>query len=175
MNPIHTGRLIIRRLTLDDAPFIFRLLNEPSFIKNIGDKKIKTLEDAVKDMKKGPLSSYKKNGFGLNCVVLKETEESIGMCGLIKRPELDDVDLGYAFLPEFGSRGYAIEAARAMQAYGYNQLSLSCLAAIVNEDNPGSIRLLEKLGFKYKKDIYYPKADADVQLYMSNNPDVAAD
>src|SRR6185503_13067540 len=109
MNILETERLQIRQLSREDAPFILQLVNEPSFIQNIGDRGVRTLADANSYILNGPVASYARNGFGLYLVVLKETNESIGMCGLIKRAGLDDVDIGYAFLPKFWSKGYAVE------------------------------------------------------------------
>ena len=92
MNSLATEHLLIRQLAADDAPFILQLLNEPSFIQNIGDRNVRTISDAEKYIESGPAASYVRNGFGLCLVRLKESGESIGMCGLIKREALDDVD-----------------------------------------------------------------------------------
>ena len=100
MNVLETERLLLRQFSAEDAGFILELLNEPSFIQNIGDRGIRTLADAASYITNIPIASYAKNGFGLYAVILKETNELIGMCGLIKRESLDDVDIGYAFLPE---------------------------------------------------------------------------
>lgn len=163
---LETKRLALRHFTFDDAPFILRLLNEPSYLKNIGDKKIRTLENARKDyILTGPMDSYKKNGFGLYCVELKESKAIIGTCGLIKRPVLDDVDIGYAFLPEFWSKGYGTEAVAGVLAYTHKSFDIKRIAAIVNSDNGGSIHLLEKLGFAYQKMIFLPEAQKEVKLY----------
>ena len=114
MTVLETERLILRQFTTDDAGFILEQLNEPSWIQNIGDRKIRTLDDARAYIVNGPRASYEKNGFGLWLIVLKETGESIGMCGLIKRDGLEDVDIGYALFPRFWSRGYAHEAAASV-------------------------------------------------------------
>jgi RimJ/RimL family protein N-acetyltransferase len=92
-----TERIVVRQFELSDAPFIVRLLNDDLFIRYIGDKNIRTQEDAINYLKTGPMASYKKHGFGLNLVCLKETHTPIGMCGLLKRDELESPDLGYAF------------------------------------------------------------------------------
>jgi RimJ/RimL family protein N-acetyltransferase len=164
MNILETERLALRQFTADDAPFILELVNEPSFIQNIGDRGVRSLEDAVKYIENGPVTSYARNGFGLYLVQLKESGESIGMCGLIKRPALDDVDIGYAFLPKFWSKGYAVEAALAVkeQARG---LGLKRLVAIVDPANQGSIRVLEKLGMKFEKMIRLSADDIDLKLF----------
>jgi RimJ/RimL family protein N-acetyltransferase len=164
MNILETERLALRQFTPDDAPFIFELVNEPSFIQNIGDRGVRSLEDAKRYIEMGPVSSYVRNGFGLYLVQLKETGESIGMCGLIKRPTLDDVDIGYAFLPKFWSKGYAVESALAVREQA-RQLGLKRLVAITNPDNDGSIRVLEKIGMKFEKMVRLAADDIDLKLF----------
>lgn len=164
MESIHSDRLLLRPLELGDAGFIFELVNEPSFIQNIGDRGVRTLADAEKYIEIGPLASYAKNGFGLMAVTLKETEEPIGMCGLIKRDALDDVDIGYAFLPTFWSKGYAIEAARAVMGTA-KALGLKRVVAIVDPVNVGSIRVLEKLGMTFEKMIRLSAEDIELKLF----------
>ena len=165
MKILETERLIIRQLSKDDAEFIFELLNEPSFIRNIGDRNIRTLDDACAYIVNGPVASYAKNGFGLWLVVLKETNESIGMCGLIRRESLENVDIGYALLPKFWSKGYAVEAARAVKEYAKDVVRLERLVAIVDPTNEGSIRLLEKLGLRYEKMVRLSADDIDLKLF----------
>jgi RimJ/RimL family protein N-acetyltransferase len=162
---LETDRLILRELTPDDAEFIFELLNEPSFIQNIGDRNIRTLDDAGAYIVNGPVASYAKNGFGLYLVVLRETGESIGMCGLIRRDGLEDVDIGYALLPRFWSRGYAVEAARATKAYAKEVIGLKRIVAIVDPANEGSIRVLEKIGLRYEKMVRLSADDIDLKLF----------
>ena len=96
MNTLETERLALRHLAAGDAEFLIELLNDPSFIRNIGDRGVRTVQDAHAYVQNGPAASYAKNGFGLDLVILKDTGEPIGLCGLIKRPTLDDVDIGYA-------------------------------------------------------------------------------
>jgi RimJ/RimL family protein N-acetyltransferase len=162
---LETERLILRQFTDDDAPFILELLNEPSFIQNIGDRKIRSLDGAKIYIKNGPATSYAQNGFGLYRVELKETGEAIGMCGLIKRPGLDDVDIGYAFLPRFWSRGYALEAARGVKQHAYDVIGLKRIVAITNPDNFASIRVLEKIGMTFEKMIKLPNDDMELKLF----------
>jgi RimJ/RimL family protein N-acetyltransferase len=114
LNVIETERLLLRKLSLDDAGFIVELLNEPSFLQFIGDKGVRSLDDARAYIQQGPMAMYEQHGFGLFLTALKEGNEPIGMCGLIKRESLPDVDIGFAFLPAFWSRGYALEAATAV-------------------------------------------------------------
>ena len=166
MNILETERLTLRQFTADDAPFILELVNEPSFIQNIGDRGVRSLADAVKYIETGPVTSYARNGFGLYLVQLKESGESIGMCGLIKRETLGDVDIGYAFLPKFWSKGYAVEAALAVKEQG-RSLGLKRLVAIVDPANQGSIRVLEKLGMKFEKMIRLSADDIELKLFAT--------
>lgn len=143
-----TERLIIRPFTREDAPFILRLLNEPSFIENITDKGVRTLDQAVDYLAQGPWASYAAHGHGLWMVQHRATGTPMGMCGLIKRDTLPELDLGYAFVPEFWGLGYASEAAEACVAWGRDTMGLRSLLAIVSPGNTASIRLLQGLGFQ---------------------------
>src|SRR5580700_8038038 len=125
-----TERLILRRLSTDDDAFILELLNEPSFLQNIGDRGVRTLEDARGYILKGPVASYERFGFGLFLVALKETAVPLGICGLLKRDALEDVDIGFAFLPRFWSQGYAFESAAAVMAFGREALGIRRVVAI---------------------------------------------
>jgi len=142
-------RLIIRKFNLNDAKFILRLLNDKSFIKGIGDKKIKSIDDAMTYLTKGPIESYEKNGFGLYMVQLKESNEPIGMCGLLKRDELEFPDLGYAFLPDFFGKGYAYESAKLILREAIDNGVARNISAVTFPDNIRSNRLLQKLGFDF--------------------------
>lgn len=150
MHIAETDRLIIRWFTLDDAPFIFNLLNEPSWQQYIGDMKIETIEAAQNYLKRSPLDMYQRFGFGLYGVEEKQTQQLIGMCGLIKREALADVDLGFALLSQFHRQGYTFEAATAVLAYAQTTLQLPRVVAITAPDNIASISLLEKLGFRFE-------------------------
>ena len=165
---LETERLLLRQLTTEDAKFILELLNEPSFIKNIGDRGVRTTTDAHSYILNGPVTSYIKNGFGLYLVNLKATDESIGMCGLIKRDTLEDVDIGYAYLPRFWSKGYAVEAARAVKEYAKNVIGLKRIVAITDPENVGSIRVLEKIGLKFEKMVKLSEDDIDLKLFAAN-------
>jgi RimJ/RimL family protein N-acetyltransferase len=162
---LETERLILRNMTTDDAKFILELVNEPSFIQNIGDRHVRTMEDACAYILNGPVKSYEKNGFGLWAMVLKETNEPIGMCGLIKRDTLDDVDIGYALFPKFWSKGYAVEAARATKQYAKDIAGLKRLVGIVDPTNQGSIRVLEKIGLRYEKMVQLSADDIELKLF----------
>jgi len=165
---LETERLSLRHLSTDDAPFILELLNDPSFIKNIGDRGVRTMPDAEAYILKGPAVSYEKNGFGLYLVILKETGESIGICGLIKRDTLDDVDIGYAFLPKFWSKGYAVESAIAVMGYGQKVMGLKRILAITIPENQGSIHVLEKIGFTFEKMVKLAGDEPELMLFASN-------
>jgi len=162
---LETERLLLRKLATDDAEFIFELLNDPSFIQNIGDRHIRTLDDACAYILNGPVKSYEKNGFGLYLIVLKETNESIGMCGLIRRENLEDVDIGYALLPKFWSKGFAVEAARATKAFAKDVIGLKRIVAIVDPANAGSIHVLEKIGLRYEKMVRLSEDDIELKLF----------
>lgn len=148
-----TERLSIRQFELRDAPFIVRLLNDDLFIRYISDKNVRMHEDATNYLKTGPMASYKKHGFGLNLVCLKETHTPIGMCGLLKRDELESPDLGYAFLPEYSGKGYAREAAENTLKAVMTNCSLDTVVAVTLPDNFRSNKLLETIGFRFKETI----------------------
>jgi RimJ/RimL family protein N-acetyltransferase len=162
---LETERLLLRQLSADDAEFILELVNEPSFIQNIGDRGVRTLADARAYILNGPVASYDKNGFGLYLVALKETNESIGMCGLIKRDGLDNVDIGYAFLPRFWSKGYAVESALAVKEYAKDAIGLKRMVAITDPANAGSIRVLEKIGLRFERMVRLSEDDIDLKLF----------
>jgi RimJ/RimL family protein N-acetyltransferase len=150
---------------VDDARFMLELMNEPSYIRFIGDRKIRSLEGAKVSITNGPIASYARNGFGLYLVELKETGESIGICGLIKRDSLEDVDIGYAFLPKFWLKGYAIESAMAVKNYARDVLGLKRIVGITDPENAGSIRVLEKIGMEYKRMIQLSEDDIELKLF----------
>lgn len=150
---LETERLLLRKPTTDDAAFMLRLVNEPSWLRYIGDRKVYTLEDARNYLLNGTIKSFETNGFGFGIVVLKETGESIGMCGLVKRDYLDDVDIGFAFFPEFTGKGYAYEMAEKTLAYARHDLGFNKIVAITTQDNFPSIRLLQKIGLTLEKKI----------------------
>jgi RimJ/RimL family protein N-acetyltransferase len=162
---IETDRLVVRRLTVEDAPFILRLLNEPSFLQHIGDRGVRNLADAKQYILSGPVASYEAHGFGLFLVELKESHHPIGICGLLKREALDDVDLGFAFVPESWSKGYAFESASATLAYARDTHHLKRIVAITSPENVASINLLVKLGFFFDRMVLMPGDKAEVKLF----------
>lgn len=165
MTVLQTGRLALRRLTAGDAPFIRALLNEPSWIRYIGDRGVRSDDDARAYLVKGPLAMYERHGFGLWLCEDKSTREALGICGLVKRDTLEDVDLGFAFLPRFWGQGFAHEAAAAVLDYGREVLELDRIVAITSPDNAASIRLLEKLGLRFEKTIEL--AGEPTQLFVA--------
>lgn len=148
---LQTERLRLRPFTTDDAPFVLTLLNEPSFLRFIGDKNVRTLDDARQYLLNGPMASYNIHGFGILLVELKDSNIPIGMCGLIKREELPEPDIGFAFIPDYWGRGFAFEAATAVMNDARERLKLNHILAIVNPDNDASIKLLERLGMNYER------------------------
>jgi RimJ/RimL family protein N-acetyltransferase len=168
MMVIETERLALRLLSVDDAGFIVELLNDPSWLRFIGDKGVRTLEDARGYILKGPVENYGRLGFGLYLVARKEDGAPIGICGLIKRDSLEDVDIGFAFLPRFRAKGYAHESASAVMAYGRTVLGLRRIVAIVSPDNHASARLLEKLGLRSQRRLALPGNAQEVMLFASD-------
>lgn len=164
-NLLQTERLILRHLIVNDAPFILELLNEPSFIQNIADRGVRTLDDARTYLHNGPMASYQRHGFGLLAVELKATGEPMGMCGLIKRDNLPDVDIGFAFLPRYWGKGYAYEAAAAVLTYGREVHKLARIVAIVLPSNSGSINVLQKLGLTFEQMIIWDDDGAELKLF----------
>jgi RimJ/RimL family protein N-acetyltransferase len=167
MKVLETERLVVRWLKTDDAAFIHQLVNEPSWLRYIGDKGVRTLEDARNYIEKGPVEMYGRLGFGLYLVELKESGDPIGICGLIKRESLDDVDLGFAFLPRFWAQGYAFESASAVMAHETRALGLSRIVAVTSQDNHVSAKLLEKLGFRFERMARLAADTAEVRLYAA--------
>lgn len=148
--PLLTDRLELREFDAGDAAFILRLLNEPSFLRHIGDRQVRTLDDARRYIETGPAASYARHGFGLYRVGLREAGTAIGMCGLLQRDTLPHPDLGFAFLPAYWSRGYARESAQAVLRDARVRLGLGRILAITSPDNDSSGRLLLRLGFRYE-------------------------
>ena len=162
---LETERLLLRHFTTEDAEFILALLNEPSFLRYIGDKKVRNLEDARQYILNGPVASYERNGFGLYVVELKEQHTPIGMCGLLKREELPDPDIGFALLPGFWNKGFAFEAATAVLKQARESLHLPRILAITSLDNEASIQLLERLGFTFERVIKPSEDREELKLF----------
>jgi len=161
---LETDRLFLRGLNAGDAEFILALLNEPSFLRFIGDKKVRTLQDAEQYIRNGPVASYERHGFGLCLVELKDTHTPIGICGLLKRDELPDPDIGFAFLPDFWNKGFAFESAAAVMKDARERLNLNRILAITNQDNESSIKLLQKLSLHIERTIKMSTDSAELFL-----------
>jgi RimJ/RimL family protein N-acetyltransferase len=162
---IETDRLALREMNPDDAEFILKLVNDPSWIQFIGDKGIRTIDAARRYIMEGPMEMYTQLGFGLWLVELKESRIPIGMCGLIKRPALDHVDVGFAFLPEYRGQGYAFESASATMSHGRKAFGLTRFVAVTTPDNKRSAQLLARLGFAYEDTVKLSSDAPEVTLY----------
>lgn len=164
---LETERLRLRKLTLEDSLFFVELLNSPGWLKYIGDRNVKTEEDAKRYLLNGPLQSYADYGYGLSLVEKKEDACPIGICGIINREGLEFPDIGFAFLPEFHSQGYAYEIASALMTYAREKLNLQTITAITVPENLSSIKLLEKIGLKFQKKFLYPDTNEELLLYST--------
>jgi ribosomal-protein-alanine N-acetyltransferase len=151
-------------LTAVDAPFVLALTNEPSFLAHIGDRGVRTIADAERYIASGPWTSDRALGYGLCLVELRDTRQPIGICGLLKRDALPAPDLGFAFRPAFWSRGYAFEAATRALAFAHGVLRVPEVLAIVGPSNVSSVRLLDKLGFRFDR-LTRLSGEHDVALY----------
>jgi len=169
MQVLETERLLLRTITPDDAPFYLELVNDAAFIEFIGDRGIRTLEAAREAIVNGPVAMQAALGHSLYMVELKADRTPIGMCGLIKRETLAEVDIGYAFLSEYRGQGYAYEAASAVFGYA-PAIGLRRLMAITSPSNTASIALLSKLGFRFQALIHFTPDDRGTNLYLADLP-----
>ena len=165
MIELKTDRLLVREFDTNDAEFIVELLNQPSFIQFIGDKGVRSVDDAKNYIATGPIASYQRHGFGLYLVELKDRKVAMGMCGVLKRESLPDPDLGFAFLPEYWGNGYAFEAASAALDQARDVFRLTRILAITNPDNDASIKLLAKLGFQLERVMKLSRDADEVKLF----------
>ena len=166
-----TKRLTISKFTIDDAPFFFELVNTPHWIKYIGDRNIKTITEAEQHLINGQIKSYDTHGFGFYKLNLKENNNPIGTCGLIKRETLEHVDIGFAFLPEYEGKGYGFESSKAILKVAKNIFKLETILAITLQVNKPSINLLEKLGLSFQKMIKPFEDDQELMLFAKNLSD----
>jgi len=169
MTVLSTARLDLAELTHDDAEFIFGLVNEPSWLANIGDRGVRTLDDARAYLTNGPMAMYAQQGYGLWRVTRREDGAVVGICGLLKRDTLPDADIGFAFLPAYWGEGYAREAAEATLRYGFDTRRMPRIVAIVSPGNAASIRLLERLGFAFERALTDPPYDGKTLLYAKQS------
>jgi RimJ/RimL family protein N-acetyltransferase len=169
MHILETERLLLRAITADDAAFYLELVNDPAFIEHIGDRGIRTVEQARSSVIEGPMAMQEERGHSLYVVELKGQGTPIGMCGLIKRVALHDVDIGYAFLPQYRGKGYAFEAGRGVLGYA-SSLGITRVAAITSPDNVASNRLLRKLGLRFLHFTHLTSEDSGTNVYLIELP-----
>jgi len=162
---METDRLRLRAVTIDDAELMLAVWNDPAFIHNVTDRGIRTLDQAREAIESGAQKLFDDYGYGPYCMSLKSDGSMIGICGLFRRENLDDPDIGFAVLPAYCGRGYAGEAAEAVVAYARNDLGLGVLTAIVSPTNVSSIGLIEKLGLKFERMVTMPGEDEAICLY----------
>lgn len=166
MQTLHTERLVIRPFTeQQDAAFIVELLNDADWLRFIGDKQVHTLADACRYLRDGPLAMIERRGFGLCCVERRNDGQALGMCGLLKRDGLDDVELGFAFVPAARGQGYAREAATAVLGHGFGALGLRRIVAITDPDNAASARVLEAVGLRFERLVQLAAGGQPVRLF----------
>ena len=165
MTVLETERLTLRRMERSDAPLMLELLNDPAFIRFVADRGVRTEAQAAHYIEEKILPSYATFGFGFYVAEQKETGEAVGICGLIKRDALDDVDVGFSFRRNFWGRGYATEAAAAVMELGRTKFGLPRVIAIASADNVSSIRVLKKLGLRFEKTVRLPGYKSDGQIY----------
>jgi ribosomal-protein-alanine N-acetyltransferase len=170
MHVLETERLILRWLSAEDAAFILELVNDPAWLRFIGDRGVRTLEDARGYILNGPVAMYHRVGWGLYLVELKHSETPIGICGLIERVGLEDIDIGFAFLPAFCGQGYAYESASAIMTYAQDTVGLNRIVAITAPDNQRSITLLTKLGLSFVDMLRLGEDQPEVMLFAWNKP-----
>jgi len=162
---LETPRLRIRTFSVDDAPFAYELVNDPDWIRNIGDRNVRSLEDARGYIERGPVASYAKNGFGLWAAELRSDATLVGSCGLLRRESLPYPDLGFAFLARHWGRGYAREAAAAVVELASERYHLERLLAITSPGNDASKRVLEAVGFYHEKSFRFIETGEQLEMY----------
>jgi [ribosomal protein S5]-alanine N-acetyltransferase len=155
----------MRHLVADDAAFFLALVTDPAWRRFIGERNVHTVEEARRSLVEGPIAMYGRTGHGLLRVDRKSDGMPLGICGLIRRDTLRDIDLGFAFLPAFRGQGYAAESARASMAHARDDLGLKRLVAIASPENTDSLRLLERLGFRHEKTSTMPGETRLTALY----------
>jgi RimJ/RimL family protein N-acetyltransferase len=162
---VETERLLVREIVTDDAEFIRELLNTESFLKYIGDRGVRTVDEARVFIEDRYRHSYRDNGYGLYAVELKSNGKLIGMCGFVRRASLPGPDIGFAFLPEYEGKGYGFESATEMMRFGRERLSFDTVYAITSKDNDISGKLLTKLGFSFDKFVIMPDGE-ELKLFQ---------
>lgn len=163
--PEDSERLRFREVLPDDAPLFFELMNQPDYIRFIGDRNITDIDRALAYIEEKQRPSYRLNGFGSYVTERKSDGRALGFCGIYRRDGFDIPDLGYGFLSGYHGCGYASEAATAVLSHAENQLGLKQLCGIVSPDNDRSINLLKKIGFTWEKSGIFPQTDDPIELY----------
>jgi len=163
--PMETERLRLRAVTVNDTELMLAVWNDPAFIRNVADRGIRTVEQAREAIEGGAQKLFEEHGYGPYCMSLKSDGSMIGICGLFKRENLEDPDIGFGVLPDFCGKGYAGEAAEAVVEHARNELGIDKLTAIVSPTNVPSISLIEKLGMKFERMITMPGDDNAICLY----------
>ena len=167
MHILETERLRLRQLVAGDAAFILELVNEPAFRQHLGDRNVRTLDQAQEHLLQGPAASYARHGFGLWLVELRKSDQPLGLCGLIRRDWLGEVELGACFLKRFWSRGHAHEAATGVLDYGHRVLGKDRVATLISERNQRGLRALAKLGFHFERMVTQPDGSKQ-RLFITN-------
>lgn len=165
MKVLKSEKLTLRKLTINDAKFIVELLNDPDFLKYIGDRGVKNQKDAIAYIQNGPQTMYQQHGFGMLLVESATLKTPIGLCGILKRAELDHPDIGFAFLPQFRNKGLALDACKLVLADVYQRQVVQTVLGITSVDNVKSINLLQKLGFIFKKLVRLKDDLEEVKLF----------
>lgn len=170
---IHSTRLVLRAFSGDDAAFILDLMNEPAFLRYIGDRGLRSLDDARRYLRQGPIASYAEHGHGLLHISLRDDGTPIGMCGLVRREGLPGPDIGFAITQSFAGQGYATEAARAVIEHGRRHLQLTDIYGITQPDNQKSIRTLQKLGLRWLETRPLLTEGPLLHIFISSSADAA--
>ena len=165
---LETERLFLREITHADTAFMIEVLNDRGFVDNIGDRNVRTADDAKKYVDARIRSSYRQHGFGMYAMVSKETGDLLGICGLVKREDLDLPDIGFAILDRFSGRGYTFEAAKAVLHHARTELRIAQIAAVTRPDNTTTRHLLEKLGLRFNRRMPVPGFDYEWMLYTES-------
>ena len=166
MQILQTERLTLREITTGDAEFMLALLNDPSWIKFIGDRGVRTIEQAKNYIDEKMIMSYRDHGFGLYVTELKENKTPIGLCGLVKRDSIEDVEIGFAFLPDFTGKGFGYESASATMEFAKKNLNIKRIVAITDPRNIKSQRLLNKIGLQFEKTIKFEGGSDGVAFFV---------
>ncbi len=164
-----TERLLLKPTNEDDAEFILSLMNTPKWLQFIGDRNVKSLQDAIDYIKENIMPQFDRLGYGNFTVIRKNDGAKMGSCGLYDRKGLEGVDIGFGFLPAYERQGYAYEASLKIKQLAFDAFDLKSIGAITDTDNIASQKLLEKLGLQFIKTINLNDADEEVMFYQLNN------